>query len=93
MYRHRRVQDINENYLNGFNNAVCHGLFLVSNIFALTLWIYYAVVADLLTTVAHGCAILLGALLGYCCNYLVKKRTINQCIPNEELYLIGSSAK
>ena len=28
--------------------------------------VYYSVTADLLTTIAHGCALVLGALLGAC---------------------------
>ena len=37
----------------------------ISTLLSCGLWIYYAVIADQLTTLAHGCAVLLGMLLAW----------------------------
>lgn len=34
-------------------------------IYSLILWIYYAIVEEFLTTIAHICAVILGILIGY----------------------------
>jgi hypothetical protein len=50
-----------------FETSDAHFLFLslcVAWIYSLILWIYYAATDDLLTTIAHLCALLLGLLIG-----------------------------
>ena len=59
-------------------------LLLASTLFAIALWIYYAVVADALTSVAHFAAVLLGGLIGYC--YQVSLRNNNN-IQHDEILL------
>jgi hypothetical protein len=43
----------------------------ISELYSIVLWIYYAVVASFITTVAHLCAIILGLLLGYIFVYIL----------------------
>lgn len=46
----------------------------LSSLLASSLWIYYYTTAELLTTVAHACAVLLGALCGWLVRRYVKHR-------------------
>jgi hypothetical protein len=48
--------------------AFCTLVFAVTAVLAVAAWIYYAAVDVLLTSVAHLCAVVLGAILGYICN-------------------------
>ena len=49
-----------------FINATLH----VSIVYSIALWIYYAVVATFITTVAHFCALVLGIFLAYMLVYI-----------------------
>ena len=46
----------------------------LSSLLASSLWTYYYLTAELLTTVAHACAVLLGALCGWLVHRYVKQR-------------------
>ncbi len=48
------------------SSTVLIDIFLsISSIFTISLWIYYAIVSDAITSVAHFCALILGILLSY----------------------------
>jgi inner membrane protein involved in colicin E2 resistance len=47
--------------------------FAIAVLAALAVWIYYAVVEDLLTTIAHLYAVVLGVIIGFAC-MVVRKR-------------------
>jgi hypothetical protein len=48
-----------------FNQLFLQQVLVSSSIFSLSLWMYYFVVADGMTSLAHLCAVLLGFLSGY----------------------------
>eukprot|EP01038_Epipyxis_sp_PR26KG_P008644 gene8644-11684_t len=54
-------------------NDVSATFFILSLLFCVAIWIYYAIVDNLLTSIAHFCAILLGFALGFICKFFATR--------------------
>ena len=50
----------------------------ISCLYSVILWVYYAVVEEALTTIAHLCALILGIAIAYILNPLWKEADINK---------------
>lgn len=54
--------------MRNYLNPTCKRSLLLSGLLTFTLFVYYAVVEDAITSVAHVCAILMGILISYVFN-------------------------